>query len=89
MIGSYTITNNETGQSLTLHSITMIDFTTGWFEIKTTEGKSAMEVANIVETTWLSRYPWPQEIVYDRGTEFMGDFANMISDDYGILLRDQ
>ena len=87
MIGPYTIRNNETGQSLTLHCVTMIDPATGWFEIKTTEGKSAMEVANIVETTWLSRYPWPQEIVYDRGTEFMGDFANMISDDYGITKR--
>ena len=65
----------------------MIDPATGWFELKTTDGKSAMEVANIVEQTWLSRYPWPQEIVYDRGSEFMGDFANMIADDYGITKR--
>ena len=65
----------------------MIDPATGWFEMKALKGKSAMEVANIVEQTWLSRYPWPQEIVYDRGTEFMGDFANMVADDYGITKR--
>ena len=46
-----------------------------------------MEIANLVEQTWLSRYPWPQEIVYNRGSEFMGDFANMIANDYDITNR--
>ena len=84
MIGSYTIKNSETGKSLTLQCVTMIDPATGWFELKITESKSAIDVANIVETTWLSRYPWPQEIVYDRGSEFMAEFAAMVNDDYGI-----
>ena len=87
MIGPYTIRNSQTGNELTLQCVTMIDPATGWFELQTTDGKSAMEVANQVEQTWLSRYPWPQEIVYDRGSEFMGDFANMIADDYGITKR--
>ena len=87
MIGPYTIKNTETGKTLTLQCVTMIDPATGWFEMKTTEGKSAMEIANLVEIYWLSRYPWPQEIVYDRGSEFMGDFASMIADDYGITKR--
>ena len=65
----------------------MIDLAIGWFELHTTEGKSAVEIANLVEQTWLSRYPWPQEIVYNRGSEFMGDFANMIANDYGITKR--
>ena len=42
----------------------MIDPATGWFELKTVEGKYAMEIANIVEQVWLSRYPWLQEIVF-------------------------
>ena len=46
-----------------------------------------MTVANIVETTWLSRYPWPQEIVFDRGSEFMKVFAYMVKDDYSIKKR--
>ncbi len=40
----------------------MIDPATGWFEMKPTSEKVSMTVANIEETTWLSRYPWPQEI---------------------------
>ena len=27
---------------------------------------------NLVETTWLTRYPWSAEIVYDQGSEFIG-----------------
>ena len=84
MIGPYTIKNSETGKSLTLQCVILIDTATGWFELKTTKSKSAIDVANIVETTWLSRYPWLQEIVYDRGSEFMAEFAAMVNDDYGI-----
>ena len=37
-----------------------------------------------MEQTWLTRYPWPSEIVFDRGTEFFGQFAQMIEEDYAI-----
>ena len=33
--------------------------------------KKAMTIANLVETMWLVRYPWPVEITYDRGGEFL------------------
>ncbi len=55
--------------------------------MKPTSDKDSMTVATMVETTWLSRYPGPQEIVFDRGSEFMKDFANMVRDDYGIKKR--
>ena len=32
----------------------------------------------------VTRYPWPQQIIYDRGTEFMGEFQRMVREDYGI-----
>ena len=51
----------------------MIDPATGWMEIKEIKNKEAINVANIVEQAWLTRYPWPMELTYDRGTEFMGD----------------
>jgi hypothetical protein len=35
----------------------------------------------------MTRYPWPTEIVFDKGTEFMGQFAEMVADDYGIKRR--
>ena len=31
-----------------------------------------MSIANLVETTWLTRYPRPMEIAYDKGSEFIG-----------------
>ena len=64
MIGPYTIRIKNTNYEVTLHCVTMIDPATGWFEMKPTSEKDSTTVANIVETTWLSRYPWPQKILF-------------------------
>ena len=89
MIGPYKIDRNITKgakkETLQLWCVTMIDPATGWFEIKQVPGtKSADVVANIVEMAWLNRYPWPQKVILDRGTEFMAEFSKMIQDDYGV-----
>ena len=66
----------------------MIDPATGWFEIRQIPSKDSATVANnIVEMAWLTRYPWPNQITYDRGTEFMAEFARMIKNDYGIKTK--
>jgi hypothetical protein len=62
----------------------MIDPATSWFEIKQVQNREAHTVASVVEQTWLTRYPWPSIVVFDKGTEFMGDFARMVAKDYGI-----
>jgi transposase InsO family protein len=62
----------------------MIDPATGWFEMKEIPNKEAITIANIVEQTWFTRYPWPTQIIFDRGKEFMGEFAKMVKNDYGI-----
>jgi transposase InsO family protein len=62
----------------------MIDPATGWFEMRELKDKAAITTANLVEQTWLTRYPIPQILTYDRGTEFMAEFAEMIENDYGI-----
>jgi transposase InsO family protein len=82
-IGPYTI-KRKNKKSLTLWCVTMIDPATGWFEMRELPNKYASTLANIVEQTWLTRYPWPQIINYDRGTEFMAEFAEMVENDYGI-----
>ena len=88
LIGPYTMkqfqNEKEEKTTLTLWCLTMIDPATGWMEIKQIKNKEAMHIADLVEQTWLTRYPWPTEITYDQGTEFMGDFATMIQNDYGI-----
>jgi len=42
-------------------------------------------MANIAEQEWFSRYPWPTQVTYDRGSEFIGqEFQQMLTQDYGI-----
>ena len=43
----------------------MIDPVTGWFEIQYND-KRQIAISNLVEITWLSRYPGPMEITYDQ-----------------------
>ena len=45
-----------------------------------------MIIENLVETTWLVRYPCPVEITYDRGGEFLGhEFkSSLVEQEYGI-----
>ena len=45
----------------------MIDNVTRWFKIAQYKDKIAISISNLVETTWLSRYPRPIEITYDQG----------------------
>ena len=49
--------------------------------------KDAATVANLVELTWLTRYPWPTIITFNRGTEFMAKFAKMVRNDYGVKTK--
>ena len=84
MIGPYKIPRKGK-LDLQLWAVTMIDPATGWFEITEVPGTKRTDVvSNIVEQTWLSRYPRPQKVVLDRGTEFMVEFREMLETDYGI-----
>jgi RNase H-like domain found in reverse transcriptase/Reverse transcriptase (RNA-dependent DNA polymerase)/Integrase zinc binding domain len=83
MIGPYTI-KRRGSTPLTLWCVTMIDPSTGWFEMKQVKDKEAFTVATVVEQTWLNRYPWPVQLIFDKGTEFMAEFAEMVQNDYGI-----
>jgi transposase InsO family protein len=65
----------------------MIDPATGWVEIREIPTKRADVVANIVDATWFTRYPLPTVITFDRGSEFMAEFAQMVTVNYGIKKR--
>jgi len=89
LIGPYTIRRPKKQQkddnNLICRCVTMIDPATGWFEIHEYEDKRSISVAEIVEQQWLMRYPWPTQITFDRGSEFIGqEFQHMIKHDYGI-----
>lgn len=84
LIGPYKI-NRKGKPVLVCRCVTMIDPATGWFEISQYRDKESITVANIVEEQWLSRYPWPTQVVHDRGSEFIGaNFQQMLRNDYGI-----
>ena len=74
-------------ESPTLWCLTMIDPATGWFEIAQIKTKRADIVANVLEQYWFNRYPWPTEVVLDRGSEFMAEVKDMIRDDYGVIRK--
>ena len=74
-------------KEIKLHCVTMIDPATGWLEMKQILNKRADEIANIVEQTWLTRYPCPTQIIFDRGSEFMAEFASMCASEYGLINR--
>ena len=86
LIGPYHI-KQKGKKELKLWCITMIDPATGWFEMKEIPNKEPGTIANLVEQTWLTRYPWPQTIVYDKGREFMAEFAQMCIKEYGLKKR--
>ena len=83
LIGPYTLKRKHK-PSLKLWCLTMIDPATGWFEMKEIENKTAANIAEKVQQVWLTRYPKPDKIIFDKGTEFMREFAEMIENDYGI-----
>ena len=49
----------------------MIDLATGWFEMVQIPNKEAYTIADVVERTWLMRYPWPTKIIVDHGSKFL------------------
>ena len=62
----------------------MIDLATGWFEMTQIPNKMAAEIADITEKTWFTRYPLQHRILFDPGTKFMAEFANMCQNEFGL-----
>jgi hypothetical protein len=49
----------------------MIEPATQWFEIQQYDDKQSITVANVVEQEWFSRYPWPTQVTFNRGSKFI------------------
>ena len=83
LIGPYTIPQKGKNP-LKLWCLTMINPATDWFEMAQIPNKTAAEIAEITEKNWFTRYPLPQQIVFDRGIEFMAEFSKICQNDYGL-----
>ena len=66
-----------------INAMTMIDTSTKLVEIKSQETKTALEAAAILRDTWLIRYPRPSRCIPDNGSEFKGEFVDMLNG-YGV-----
>ena len=83
LIGPYTIPRKGKNP-LKLWCLTDIDPATGWFETTQITNIMAAEIANITKKTWFTRYPLPQQVVFDRSTKSMDKFAKMCQKYYGL-----
>ena len=60
-------------------ALTFIEPVTNLVEVARQRSKTAIESARLFENHWLSRYPQPTTVLYDRGPEFMGSaFQSML-----------
>eukprot|EP00978_Attheya_sp_CCMP212_P045378 scaffold343876_cov75-Attheya_sp.AAC.1 len=88
LIGPYTTVRRKGKPPLILQALTMIDPATSWFEICRYNKKRLDIVADLLERSWLCRYPWPEEIIYDNGGEFIGaEFQQLVEDEYHIKCK--
>ena len=77
LIGPYTIPPKGKNP-LKLWCLTMTNPATGCFEMAKITNKTAAEISDITEKTWFTHYPLPQQIVFDRVTEFMAEFSRYV-----------
>ena len=82
MIGPLTV--KATNGTFQLRALTMIDPATGWFEVKDVKSPDANSCMEAFDDIWLSRYPRPETIGYDGGSEFKSVF-NELRINYGML----
>ena len=61
------------------HALTVIDTVTNYCEIIRLRNKTAEHVALQFENNWLARYPRPNEVIMDPGSEFKGAFREMLA----------
>ena len=63
--------------------LTMIDVVSGLCELDALMDYSSAESAASFDKTWLCRYPRPSKVIHDQGTEFQGEFIELL-ESYGI-----
>ena len=69
-------------REITLQAMTFIDPATSWFEIAEVPDtdKTSARISRLFDQVWLSRYPRPQKVLYDNGSEFKKNFQPLIKD---------
>ena len=79
LVGLYTVMTKDSTKGK-LNTMTFIDPATGWFKITTIPGRTLMQMLQVLNSTWLSRYPCLEAIIFDNGTDFLKGFRNVFND---------
>jgi hypothetical protein len=76
MIGPWSFTVQ--GVTYRFRALTCIDPCTGLTELIRTsaDNPTAVHIRNMFDIAWLSRYPWPERCIHDKGGEFAGAFRD-------------
>ena len=77
LVGPYPVKIKGSKKDIHLRAMTMIDPTTGWFEIREVDAPTADCCQEVFDDTWLSRYPRPSKIGFDNGGEFKSVFREL------------
>ena len=67
IIGHYIICSKGNNKYLTLKYFTMIDPIMGCLKITEYDDKHVITMLDLVETMWLTMYPWPTLNAYGQG----------------------
>jgi hypothetical protein len=67
-------------------ALSMIDPSIGWFEVKDVKDRSTKESVSTFFDVWLSRYPRPEYIGFDNGSEYKNIFEELVNN-YGITKK--
>jgi transposase InsO family protein len=66
-----------------LQAVSTIDVATRWLEIVPYDSKRSEDISMIFDQVWLCRYPQPEFVIYDNGSEFSAEFVELLQS-YGI-----
>lgn len=77
LIGPWKIRDKH-GFDHEFRALTVIDTVTNYVEIIRLENKTAEHVAKQFENQWVARYPKPNNVIFDPGTEFKGEFRDAL-----------
>jgi hypothetical protein len=61
-----------------LTALTACDLATRWPEIQRIHVKDSETVALVFDRCWINRYPRPSKVIHDQGTEFSGEFSELL-----------
>lgn len=78
LIGPWKI-RDKNGDIHEFLALTIIDVVTNYVEIIRLDNKTAEHVAAQFRNQWLARYPRPNSVIFDPGTEFKGAFRELIN----------